>query len=376
MNKKIKIITVVGTRPELIRLSSVISKLDENCDHILVHTGQNYDFELNEVFFNDLGLKKPAYFLDASADSSTKTIANILVGVDEILDKEKPDAFLVLGDTNSCLSLYVAKRKKIPTFHIEAGNRCFDERVPEEINRKIIDHIADINMTYSSISRDYLIKENFPAQRIVKVGSPMLEIINNNLLSINSSQILEKLSITKNKYFVVSCHREEIIESPIMFSKFINTLNEMAKKYQFTIVMSTHPRTLHKLKKNHIQLDPLVIIHPPFGFFDYLFLQINALVTLSDSGTINEEASILKIAAINLRETNERPEAMEEGSTIMVGMDTQRIFQSIAMLIKGKNGSLSTVKIVKDYDSDNFSEKVTRTIYSYINYINTYIWHK
>lgn len=372
--KKIKIITVVGTRPELIRLSSVINKLDLLCDHILVHTGQNYDFELNEIFFNDLGLRKPKYFLNSSDQNNIKTIANILVGIEEILSNEKPDAFLILGDTNSCLSLYVAKRMKIPTFHVEAGNRCFDERVPEEINRKIVDHIADINMTYSTISRNYLINENFPPQRIIKVGSPMLEIINNNLSNIEASKILKKLNLKKNKFFIFSCHREEIIDSEEMFSKFINTLNKLANKYKHKIIISAHPRTLKKITNSSSHLNTLIQIHPPFGFFDYINLQINAFVTLSDSGTINEEASILNIPAINLRETNERPEAMEEGSSLMVGMDIDRIFQSIELLTGIKRDK--KINKVFDYDSDNFSEKVVRTIYSHINYVNTYIWHK
>jgi len=371
---KIKIVTVVGTRPELIRLSSVINKLDILFDHILVHTGQNYDYELNEIFFNDLSLRKPKYFLNASAQNSIKTIANILVGVEEVLVKEKPDAFLILGDTNSCLSLYVAKRLKIPTFHIEAGNRCFDERVPEEINRKIVDHIADINMTYSTISRNYLVKENYPPQRIIKVGSPMLEVINKHLEKINNSKILKKLNLNKKNFFVVSCHREEIINSDTMFNKFIRILNKLAETYNKKIILSTHPRTLKKINKSSIELSSLVYLHQPFGFIDYVNLQINSLVTLSDSGTINEEASILSIPAINLRETHERPEAMEEGTTLMVGMDLKRVIHSVEVLIG--NGEISKAYMVKDYSDENFSERVIRTIISHINYVNTYIWHK
>jgi len=374
MTKKIKLLTVVGTRPELIRLSSFIKKSDSFFNNIIVHTGQNYDFNLNKIFFDDLNLKEPKYFLKLSGNSTIETISNILVNIEKIILQEKPDAFLILGDTNSCLSIYVAKRYKIPTFHVEAGNRCFDQRVPEEINRKIIDSIADINITYSSISRNYLIRENFPPDRIIKVGSPMREVIEDNKLKIESSDILTRLKLTKNLFFLVSCHREEIIDNNSTFNDFCSILNALDKKYRFPIIISTHPRTEKKIKQSKIKFSKDIKFLKPFSFSEYMSLQKNAYIVLSDSGTINEESSILQFPAIKLRGSNERPEAMEEAATIMVEMHLERILQAINIL---KNNKLNVQnKIVDDYSSCNFSEKIIKTIHSYLNYVNSYVWMK
>ena len=324
--KLLKIVIVVGTRPEIIRLSRVINRLDEFCDLTLIHTGQNYDYELNQIFFEDLGVKKPDYFLDSAQDSNSpsQTIANIISGTDTLLEKIKPDSLLVLGDTNSCLSVIPAKRRKISIFHMEAGNRCFDERVPEETNRKLVDHIADINLPYSTIARDYLIKEGFPIDRIIKTGSPMREVIETNKEQIDNSEILKKLDISPNNYFVVSCHREENLDNPKLFNQFIEILNKLVKKYSFPVIVSTHPRTRAKINETKADLDPLIQLLDPLGFNDYLKLQINSKAVLSDSGTISEESSILNFPAINIREAHERPEAMEETPLIMTGMNIDR----------------------------------------------------
>ena len=375
--KKIKLLTIVGTRPEIIRLSRIIYELEKNTEHYLVHTGQNYDYELNQIFFEELNLKKPDYFLNSAnnASSACETIGNIIISVDKIIDAIKPEAVLILGDTNSCLSAIPAKRRKIPIFHIEAGNRAFDLRIPEEINRKIVDHISDINLTYSSISRDYLLREGISPQNIIKIGSPMLEVINFYSDKINNSNILQKFSLKKNNYFLVSCHREENINDDINFSGFINTLERLATDYGLHILVSTHPRTKKQIDKKNIKLNKLVNLIKPLGFFDYIFLQMNAKVVLSDSGTISEEASILNFAAINIRENHERPEAMEEASLIMTGFNYERISQSINLLENQKKDSLK-FRVVFDYNINNVSKKVVRIIHSYLDFVNKNTWHK
>lgn len=373
--KKLKVITVVGTRPEIIRLSEVIKRLD-SCsavEHILVHTGQNYDYELNQVFFEDLEIRKPDYFLNAATGSPVETIGNILLKIDPILEKEKPDAFLVLGDTNSCLSAIAAKRRKIPIFHMEAGNRCFDQRVPEEINRKIVDHIADINLTYSTISRKYLIREGFPPDRIIKTGSPMKEVIMKNWHKIQNSKILEQLNLEKGKYFVLSSHREENINDEKHFYMLVESINSIAEKYQLPIIFSTHPRTRKMIEQKKIQFNELVKLLKPLSFSDYVKLQICAKAVLSDSGTISEETSILGLRALNIREAHERPEAMEEATVMMVGLNKERILQGLEILEEQKEG---TIKITKDYDVDNVSEKVLRIILSYTDYVKRVVWQE
>lgn len=373
--EKLKIITVVGTRPELIRLSRIISKLEMFCEHILVHTGQNYDYELNQIFFDELKIRKPDYYLNSANDSSSpsNTIGNIIISFDEVLANIKPDALLVLGDTNSCLSVIPAKRRKIPIFHIEAGNRCFDQRVPEEINRKIVDHIADINLTYSSISRDYLISEGIPPDRIIKVGSPMLEVINFYKDDILNSSILDNLKLNINQFILISAHREENIDSDVNFQKFINILNFLEKKYSIPIVVSTHPRTRSKIELNKIKLNDNINLLKPLGFFDYIHLQINSKAVLSDSGTITEESSILNFKALNIRETNERPEGMEEGAVMMPGLEIDRIEQCLSIL-DSQDKKNTNLKIVTDYDTDNVSEKTLRIIHSYTDYVKRVVW--
>ena len=375
MKRKLKVVTVVGTRPEIIRLSAIIKRLNtsNSIDHCLVHTGQNYDKELNQIFFDDLNINSPDYFLGAALGNPILTISNISNSLQPILEKIKPDAFLVLGDTNSCLSAIVAKKMKIPVFHYEAGNRCFDQRVPEETNRKIVDIISDINLTYSKISRDYLISEGFPADQIIKIGSPMREVLKQNLDKINSSSILKDLNLEKDKYFVVSFHREENIDS-INFNQFLNTLNNLGNIYKLPIIFSTHPRTLKKLKSQKIKSSKLISFLPPLSFSDYNCLQINSLVTLSDSGTISEESSILKFRALNIRDSHERPEAMEESSVIMTGTNSERIIQSIE-LVKNQNMD-EILQDVSDYKPDNISIKVERIILSYTDYINKKVWRK
>ena len=375
MIKKLKVVTVVGTRPEIIRLSAIIKRLNESnsIDHYLIHTGQNYDKELNEIFFEDLNIKKPDYYLDAASDSPSSTVGNILISLEPLLKKIDPDSFLVLGDTNSCLSSIVAKKMKIPVFHYEAGNRCFDQRVPEEINRKIVDVVSDINLTYSKISRDYLIAEGFPQDQVIKIGSPMREVINQNKKKIDSSTILNKLNLKKDKYFLVSFHREENIESK-NFKEFLLTLDRIADIYKLPIIFSTHPRTQKKLKDQKSKNNKLINFIKPLSFSDYNSLQINSLVTLSDSGTISEESSILKFRAINIRDNHERPEAMEETSVIMTGTNSDRIIQSIELV---KNQQVDHIlKNVDDYAADNISIKIERLLLSYTDYINKKVWRK
>ena len=375
MLKKLSVVTVVGTRPEIIRLSSIINRLNnsKSINHILIHTGQNYDKELNEIFFKDLGIKDPDYYLNAAADSANLTIGNILTTLEPILSKLDPDAFLVLGDTNSCLSAIVAKKMKIPVFHYEAGNRCFDQRVPEEINRKIVDVISDINITYSKISRDYLISEGFPKDQVIKIGSPMREVINQNQKKIDSSKILTKLNLKKEKYFVVSFHREENIDSKNL-KEFLITLDRIADKYKLPIIFSTHPRTRKKLSQLKLKTNPLIQLLKPLSFSDYNCLQSNSLVTLSDSGTISEESAILKFRAINIRDNHERPEAMEETSVIMTGTNSDRVIQSIEVI---KHQKIEHVLMdVDDYSADNISIKIERLLLSYTDYINKKVWRK
>ncbi|WP_264229498.1 non-hydrolyzing UDP-N-acetylglucosamine 2-epimerase [Acholeplasma laidlawii] len=372
--KKIKVMTVVGTRPEIIRLSAVIDKLNssESIDHILVHTGQNYDYELNEVFFQELKLKKPNYFLDAATGSAIETIGSILIKIDSVLDIEKPDCFLVLGDTNSCLSAIAAKRRQIPIFHMEAGNRCFDQRVPEETNRKIVDHISDINLTYSSIARDYLLREGFPSDRIIKTGSPINEVLNNHLEEINKSDILKRLNLDQGKYFLVSAHRDENINSN-NFMYLIETLNKIAERYGLPVIVSTHPRTRKMIELKKIVFNPLIQIMKPLGFIDYNKLQIESKCVLSDSGTISEESSILRFKALNIREAHERPEAMEEAAVMMVGVKYERVLQALNIVLKQQ---FDTIQSVYDYTAPNVSEKVIRIIVSYIDYVNNNVWKK
>ena len=373
--KRLKVMTVVGTRPEIIRLSAVINKLEssEAIEHILVHTGQNYDYELNEVFFNDFKLKKPDYFLESATGNAIETIGNILIKIDKVLEEVKPDAFLVLGDTNSCLAAIAAKRKKIPIFHMEAGNRCFDQRVPEETNRKIVDHIADINLTYSDIAREYLLREGILPDRVIKTGSPMFEVINSRLQDIEKSDILERLGLEENKYFVVSSHREENISSEKNFLSLVDSLNAVAEKYNIPIIVSTHPRTRKMIEEKNIKFNPLISLMKPLGFNDYIKLQIKSKAVLSDSGTISEESSILKFKALNLREAHERPEAMEEASVMMVGLKKERILQGLEIL---ETQARETLRNVNDYSMPNVSEKILRIILSYTDYINRVVWSK
>ena len=375
--KKLKVLTVVGTRPEIIRLACVIKALDSNeaIEHILVHTGQNYDYELNEIFFHDLEIRKPDYFLEAAGKNATETIGNILIKIDPILEKIEPDAFMVLGDTNSCLCAIPAKKRHIPIFHMEAGNRCFDQRVPEETNRKIVDHISDINLTYSDIARDYLLREGIASDKVIKTGSPMFEVLNRYLAKINKSDILEKLTLEKGKYFVVSAHREENVISEKNFSNLIDSLNQVAEMFGLPVIVSTHPRTRNMLEKRKLKTDVRIKWMKPMGFCDYNFLQMNAFAVLSDSGTISEESSILNFHALNIRETHERPEAMEEASVIMTGLNPDRILQGLIALKKQKVGiNGRNFRQVSDYSMPNVSEKVVRIIISYTDYIKRTVW--
>jgi UDP-N-acetylglucosamine 2-epimerase len=373
--KKLRVMTVVGTRPEIIRLSAVINKLEESeaIEHILVHTGQNYDYELNEVFFKDFNLKKPDYFLNAATGTAVETIGNILIKIDPIMEEVKPDAFLVLGDTNSCLCAIAAKRRHIPIFHMEAGNRCFDQRVPEETNRKIVDHIADINLTYSDIAREYLLREGIPADRVIKTGSPMFEVLNSRKGDIEKSDILERLGLEEGKYFVVSSHREENINSETNFYDLVDSLNTVAEKYKLPMIVSTHPRTRQMIEAKGIKLNPLIKTMKPLGFNDYVKLQIKAKAVLSDSGTISEESSILGFKALNIREAHERPEAMEEAAVMMVGLKKERMLQGLAVL---ETQEKDTLRRVADYSMPNVSDKVLRIILSYTNYVNRVVWGK
>ncbi len=376
MSKRMKVMTVIGTRPEIIRLSRVIPKLDQYCEHTIVHTGQNYDYELNEIFFNDLGIRAPDHFLEAAGQSASETIGQVIIKMDEILQEIKPEALLVLGDTNSCLSVIPAKRRKIPIFHMEAGNRCFDERVPEEINRKIVDHTSDINLTYSSIAREYLIAEGLPAERVIKTGSPMLEVINHHYNGILSSNILNELDLKPMEYFLVSAHREENVDSEDNLKKLTNILNGLASKYNLPVLVSTHPRTLMRIKDSDIKMDKNVDLAKPFGYLDYVNLQINAKATLSDSGTITEESSILNFPALNIREAHERPEGMEEASVIMTGLDIDVVLNALIVLDDQKRGEDRQLQAVSDYESPNVSDKVLRIILSYTNYVNRVVWKK
>ncbi|MBC8767864.1 UDP-N-acetylglucosamine 2-epimerase (non-hydrolyzing) [Arenibacter sp. BSSL-BM3] len=376
--KKLKVLTVVGTRPEIIRLACVLNALDANeaIDHTLVHTGQNYDYELNEIFFEDLGIRKPDHFLNAAGKNATETVGNILIAIDPILEKLAPDAFLVLGDTNSCLCAIPAKKRKIPVFHMEAGNRCFDQRVPEETNRKIVDHISDINLTYSDIAREYLLREGLSPERVIKTGSPMFEVLGNFKTKIEASNVLEKLKLEKQKFFVVSSHREENISNPKNFEGLITSLNLIAEKYDYPIIVSTHPRTRNMLNEKKIKTHPNIQFLKPLGFSDYNALQYHSFAVLSDSGTISEESSILNFRALNIREAHERPEAMEEASVMMVGLNPERIMQALTALEVQERNPNRNFRPVADYSMPNVSEKVVRIIISYVDYINRVVWSK
>ena len=374
--EKLKVMSVVGTRPEIIRLSRVFAKLDEHCEHTLVHTGQNYDYELNQVFFEDLGIRKPDYFLDAAGKNAAETIGQVIIKVDQIIESVNPEAMLILGDTNSCLAAIPAKRRKIPIFHMEAGNRCFDQRVPEETNRKIVDHIADINMPYSTIARDYLIAEGIPADRVVKTGSPMYEVLSHYMGDIDNSNILEMLSIQQGNYFVVSAHREENVDESSQLLKLAESLNAIADIFSLPVIVSTHPRTQKRINDQGIKFHKNIKLLKPLGFHDYNHLQKNAKVVLSDSGTINEESSIMNFPALNIREAHERPEGMEEASVMMVGLGQERIIQAIEILENQPSGEERVLRNVYDYSMPNVSEKVVRIIHSYVDYVNRVVWKK
>jgi UDP-N-acetyl-L-fucosamine synthase len=370
-----KVMTVVGTRPEIIRLSRVMAALDRHMEQVIVHTGQNYDYELNQVFFDDLELRKPDYFLEAAGRTACETVGNVIARVDEALAKDRPDAFLVLGDTNSCLAAYPAKRRKIPVFHMEAGNRCFDQRVPEEINRKIIDHISDINLPYSSIAREYLLREGFPPDRVIKTGSPMYEVIQYYLPKIQESSVLERMGLKPESYFVVSAHREENIVDRVQFGKYIAVLNGIAEKYGLRVIVSTHPRTRIRIEESGVALNAKVELLKPLGFNDYVHLQTKARATLSDSGTITEESSILNFPALNIRNAHERPEGMEEGSVMMTGMEPDRVLKGLSILEGQPRGSDRLLRQVIDYQVPNVSEKVVRLVLSYTDYVQRTVWH-
>lgn len=372
--KKLKVMSVVGTRPEIIRLSRVLAKLDEHCEHILVHTGQNYDYELNEVFFNDLGVRKPDYFLNAAGKNAAETIGQVIIKVDEVLEQVEPSAMLVLGDTNSCISAIPAKRRKVPIFHMEAGNRCFDQRVPEETNRKIVDHTADINLTYSTIARDYLIAEGIPADRVIKTGSPMFEVLNHYMPQIDGSDVLSRLGLQKGQFFVVSAHREENVDSPKQLLKLAETLNTVAEQYDLPVIVSTHPRTRNRIEAQGLEFHPNIQLLKPLGFHDYNHLQKNAKAVLSDSGTINEEASIMNFPALNLREAHERPEGMEEAFVMMVGLEVERVLQGLAILESQPSGEERLLREVYDYSMPNVSDKVVRIVHSYTDYVKRVVW--
>lgn len=374
--KKLKLMTVVGTRPEIIRLSRVMTACDKYFDHVLVHTGQNYDYELNEIFFTDLGIRKPDHFLNAAGATGAGTIGNVIIAVDKVLEEVQPEALLVLGDTNSCMAVIPAKRRKIPTFHMEAGNRCFDMRVPEEINRRIVDHTADINLTYSTIARDYLLAEGLPADQVIKTGSPMFEVLNHYKAKIESSDVLERLGLKEHEYFIVSAHREENINSDQNFLDLVGMLNAVAEKYQYPVIVSTHPRTRKRIEQLNVQFHPLVQLLKPLGFSDYNKLQLAAKATLSDSGTINEESSILNFPALNLRQAHERPEGMEEAAVMMVGLTAERILQGLEILNHQPRGEERLLRLVADYSMPNVSEKVVRIILSYTDYVNRVVWKK
>ena len=374
--KKMKVMTIVGTRPEIIRLSRVMATLDQYMDHVLVHTGQNYDYELNEIFFNDLQIRKPDYFLEAVGETASETIGNIVASIDKVLTLERPEAVLILGDTNSCLAAIAAKKHRIPIFHMEAGNRCFDQRVPEESNRKIVDHLSDVNMPYSTIAREYLLREGLPPQQIIKTGSPMYEVLNYYKKSIDESDILERLNLMPNTYFLVSCHREENVDSDLNLQQLIRTLQSLPQDYDADVIVSTHPRTRKRLDMSEVQLHPRVKLMKPMGFFDYVHLQQHAKAVLSDSGTITEESSILNFPAVNIRHTHERPEGMEEAFVMLTGLDYQRIRQAIDIIETQGRGDARLLREVDDYAMPNVSEKVIRIILSYTDYVNRFVWRK
>lgn len=376
--KKLKIVTVVGTRPEIIRLSRVLARLDEHCEHILVHTGQNYDYELNQVFFEDLGIRKPDYFLDSASNSNgaAHTIGNLIIAVDRVLEKERPEAMLVLGDTNSCLSVIPAKRRKIPIFHMEAGNRCFDQRVPEETNRRIVDHTADVNLTYSTIARDYLLREGLPPDLVIKTGSPMLEVLSFYRPHMEASTVLTRLGLQDRRYFLVSAHREENVKYDKSFDKLVAVLNALSLEYDLPVIVSTHPRTQKRIDEMGVKFHKHVRLLKPLGFHDYVRLQCCAKAVLSDSGTITEESSILNFPALNLRETHERPEGMEEAAVMMVGLELNRVLQALEVLAKQTHTDERILRIVADYSVQNVSEKVLRIILSYTDYVNRVVWKK
>jgi UDP-N-acetylglucosamine 2-epimerase len=378
MKSQLKVMTVVGTRPEIIRLSRVMAALDNSdaIEHIIVHTGQNYDYELNQIFFDDLGIRKPDFFLNAAGATATETVGQILIKIDPLLESEKPDAFLVLGDTNSCLCAIPAKKRHIPIFHMEAGNRCFDQRVPEETNRKIVDHTSDINLTYSDIAREYLLREGLPADRIIKTGSPMFEVLNHYLPSIESSDVLERLGLQEGKFFVVSSHREENINSDKNFHGLMESLNLIAEKYDYPIIVSTHPRTRNMIDKKNIEMHKNVQFLKPLGFNDYNALQMRSFAVLSDSGTISEESSVLNFRALNIRDAHERPEAMEETSVMMVGLNPERILQGLVQLQYQKTGKERNFRPVADYSMPNVSEKMVRIILSYTDYVKRVVWRE
>ncbi|MDY0208030.1 MAG: UDP-N-acetylglucosamine 2-epimerase (non-hydrolyzing) [Pseudomonas sp.] len=372
--KKLKVVTVVGTRPEIIRLSRVMAKMDEHCEHILVHTGQNYDYELNQIFFEDLGIRKPDHFLNAAGQSGAETIGNVIIAVDKVLAEVQPEALLVLGDTNSCMAVIPAKRRKIPTFHMEAGNRCFDMRVPEEINRRIVDHTADINLTYSTIARDYLLREGLSPDMVIKTGSPMFEVLNYYREGIEQSNVLQRLGLEEGKFFIVSAHREENIDSDKNFLKLVDVLNTVAAHYDFPVIVSTHPRTQKRVDAMGVEFHANVRLLKPMGFKDYNKLQLSAKASLSDSGTINEESSILNFPALNLREAHERPEGMEEASVMMVGLEADRVMQALQVLESQLSGEERTLRLVADYSMPNVSDKVVRIVHSYRDYVMRTVW--
>lgn len=374
--KKLKIVTVVGTRPEIIRLSRVIARLDQHCDHVLAHTGQNYDYELNAIFFEDLAIRRPDRFLDCAGEGAAQTIGNVIAKADSLFEQERPDAVLVLGDTNSCMAVIPAKRRKIPTFHMEAGNRCFDQRVPEEINRRIVDHTADINLTYSSIAREYLLREGLPPDMIIKTGSPMFEVLAHYRPKIDASDIVSRLGLTPEAFFVVSAHREENIEAPRTFAKLVAVLNGIAEDNGQPVIVSTHPRTRKRIEEDGTKFHAQVRLLKPLGFSDYVKLQISARAVISDSGTINEESSVLNFPALNLREAHERPEGMEEAAVMMVGLDLERVRQALAVLDRQPRGSVRALNLVSDYSVPNVSEKVVRIVHSYTDYVNRVVWRK
>lgn len=374
--KKIKVVTVVGTRPEIIRLSRVISKLDHYCDHVLVHTGQNYDYELNAIFFDDLGIRAPDHFLNCAGTNAAETIGNVIAKTDRLFEAERPDAVLVLGDTNSCLAVISAKRRQVPIFHMEAGNRCFDQRVPEETNRRIVDHTADINLTYSSIARQYLLREGLPPDMVIKTGSPMFEVLTHYRPKIDASDIVSRLGLQPERFFVVSAHREENIETTKVFQRLVVVLNSLAEEFDLPVIVSTHPRTQKRIDEVGVKFDSRIRLMKPLGFSDYVKLQSDARAVVSDSGTISEESSILNFPALNMREAHERPEAMEEASVMMVGLDYDRVRQALFVLKEQSRGPTRTVEMTSDYAVPNVSEKVIRIIHSYTSYVNRVVWRK